>query len=135
MYPLLLNKEKLEDLDIRIKYHDKLNENIVSCDILLIDSKFFRNYWKDKRDYVISLLQRFREKCKQIIWLDTTDSTGATHFQVLPYVDKYWKKQLLRDVKLYERKFFGARIYTDFYKSYLKLSPKNSYSVEPIKKE
>ena len=135
MYPLLLNKEKLADLDILIKYHDKLNENIVNCDTLLIDSKFFRNYWKDKRDYVISLLQGFREKCKQIIWLDTTDSTGATHFQVLPYVDKYWKKQLLKDVKLYERKYFGARIYTDYYKTHFKLNPKTSYSVDPIKKE
>ena len=42
---------------------------------------------------------------------------------------------MLKDVKLYERQYFGARIYTDYYKTHFKVNPKTSYSVEPIKKE
>jgi hypothetical protein len=47
--------------------------------------------------------------------MDTSDSTSVTHFELLPYVDLYLKKQLLRDRSLYSREFIGGRIFTDFY--------------------
>lgn len=63
----------------------------------------------------IEILQLIRNKCERIVWLDTSDSTGTTQFEVLPYVDVYLKKQLLRDVKLYEKHHYGQRIYLDYY--------------------
>ena len=38
-----------------------------------------------------------RCRSAHLVWLDTTDSSGTTCFEVLPYVDLYAKNQLLKD--------------------------------------
>jgi len=133
MYPLLVNKNRFHELNISIKYYDRITGSLFDCDIILLDSKYFRSLWKNK-EKTISLLHDLREKSRSMIWLDTTDSSGATHFQVLPYVNNYWKKQLLRDLSLYEENHYGARIYTDYYKNRFHLENENVFSVEPLKK-
>lgn len=134
LYPLLVNKNKLGELSIFIRYFEKINNSIYDCDALLLDSKFFSELWSN-REYVLSLLQKIKEKSNQVIWLDSTASTGSTHFQVLPYVDKYWKKQLLKNLILYEQEYYGARIYTDYYKKKYNLKDEIVQKVEPLKKE
>ena len=52
---------------------------------------------------------------RHLVWLDTTDSSGTTTFEVLPYVDLYAKNQLLKDPNQYTHPFYGMRCYTDFY--------------------
>lgn len=63
----------------------------------------------------IEILKCLRNKCDCIVWLDTADSTGTTQFEVLPYVDYYLKKQILKDLSLYEKHHYGQRIYLDYY--------------------
>jgi len=133
-YPLLVNVQRLKELNISIKFFEKIKEKAFQCDILFIDSKHFRSLWNN-REYSMELLKRIREKSERLIWLDTTDSTGATNFQVLPYVDKYWKKQLLKDLDLYLNDYYGARIYTDYNSKNFNVKDRNVYSVEPIKKQ
>jgi hypothetical protein len=133
-YPLLVNKRRLRELNIILKYYEKIVEGIYDCDVILLDSKYFTKLWNN-RENVLSLLKRIKEKCNQVIWLDSTASTGSTHFQVLPYVDKYWKKQLLKDMILYEREYYGARIYTDYYKNKFNLKDEKVQKVEALKKE
>jgi hypothetical protein len=133
-YPLLVNKRRLKELNIVLKYYDKVKESIYDCDAILLDSKYFTKLWNN-RENVLSLLKRIKEKCNQVIWLDLTASTGSTHFQVLPYVDKYWKKQVLKDMTLYEREYYGARIYTDYYKNKFNFKNERVQIVEPLKKE
>ena len=48
---------------------------------------------KDRAE-VLSVL---RDHAKTIVWLDTADSTGTPLFDVMPFVDKYLKKQVLKD--------------------------------------
>ncbi len=133
-YPLLANKNRLGEMGISLKFYERLKEDIYACDILMLDSKYFRPLWENRAS-ALALIQKIRDKSKTLYWLDTTDSTGATHFQVLPYVDKYWKKQLLKDRALYEEDFYGARIYTDYYKKNFSLGNEDVFSVEPLKKE
>ena len=134
LYPLLVNKGKLKELNIFIRYFEKIENSIFDSDVILLDSKFFTKLWSN-REYVLALLQKIKEKCYRVIWLDSTASTGTTHFQVLPHVDKYWKKQVLKDMTLYERKYYGARIYTDYYKNKFNLEDENVQMVEPLRKE
>jgi hypothetical protein len=133
-YPLLVNKRRLRELNIILKYYEKVREGIYDCDAILLDSKYFTKLWNN-RENVLSLLKRIKEKCAKVIWLDSTASTGSTHFQVMPYVDKYWKKQVLKDMTLYEREYYGARIYTDYYKIKFNLKDEKVQKVEPLKKE
>lgn len=61
-----------------------------------------------------NILKKLKSRCNSIIWLDTADSTGTCLFDVLPYVDKYLKKQLLKDIKKYEKPIWGGRLFCEY---------------------
>lgn len=60
-------------------------------------------------------LKYIKSKTNILCWLDTSDSTGTCMFDVLPYVDFYFKKQILKDIKMYTKCFYGGRIWCDYY--------------------
>ncbi len=64
-----------------------------------------------------------------LCWLDTADSTGTCLFDVLPYVDLYFKKQLLKDTNLYTNEFYCARLYSDYYHQKLGLTDESLASI------
>jgi len=134
LYPLLVNKNRLKEHRVSIKYFEFIKDSIYDCDAILLDSKYFSLLW-DNREYVLSILDKIKDKCKQVIWLDSSASTGTTHFQVLPFVHKYWKKQLLKDRNLYEKQFYGARIYTDYYKKQFNLEDQRVGSFDSINRK
>ena len=87
-----------------------------NVDILLIAYHHSLSQLSNRRGWdKIELLKKLRDKCGCIVWLDTADSTGTTQFEVLPYVDFYLKKQLLKDISLYQKHQYGQRIYLDYY--------------------
>lgn len=61
------------------------------------------------------VLLYIKEKTRILCWLDTSDSTGTCMFDVLPYVDYYFKKQLLKDMSLYYEPHYGGRIWCEYY--------------------
>ena len=50
-----------------------------------------------------------------VLYFDISDSTGWLQSQVLPFVSRYYKSQLLRDRKWYFRPMYGNRIFADYY--------------------
>lgn len=63
-----------------------------------------------------SLMNKLRERCNKIVWCDTADSTGTLWVRALPFVDLYFKKQVLADLKLYTKEMWGGRIYTQYFR-------------------
>lgn len=61
------------------------------------------------------ILKRIKDNCNILIWLDTADSTGTCMFDVMPYVDLYFKKQMLKDISLYCSEMYGSRLFCEFY--------------------
>jgi len=113
--PLISYKRDLKDIRINMKIFYKIRNDIFDCDVLFINSKFFRKDWGAKGDKVFSFLKQAKSNGNNVVWFDVTDSTGTCQFQVLPYVDRYYKSQLLKDRNLYSQKMYGSRIYTDYY--------------------
>lgn len=62
-----------------------------------------------------SILGGVREHYRCVVWLDTADSAGCGMFDVMPYVDVYFKKQAYKDKKLYTKALYGSRLYCDYY--------------------
>lgn len=81
-----------------------------------------------------SVMKKVREKCNKLVWLDTADSTGCCLFDVMPYVDFYLKKQLLKDTSLYEEFMYGTRVFTDYYHKLLNVEDKNISREYPLLK-
>jgi hypothetical protein len=113
--PLIAYKHDLKFLEVDMKIMYKITNHIFDCDVLFVNSKFFRKDWSENGDKVFSFLDNAQSKVDYIVWFDVTDSTGTCQFQVLPYVDKYYKSQLLKNKELYSKKMYGSRIYTDYY--------------------
>lgn len=67
----------------------------------------------------LEIIKKIKSNCKMLIWLDTADSTGTCMFDVLPYVDLYFKKQLLKNKEDYCRDVYGARTFCEFYHNML----------------
>lgn len=63
----------------------------------------------------IELLKMIKGNCNLLVWLDTADSTGTCNFEVLPIVDFYLKKQILKDISRYEAPIWGGRTFCEFY--------------------
>ena len=88
---------------------------LFACDVLGVDSKHHRDLWTGGGTAVVDAIGALRAKVGRIVYFDTTDSTGYLAAALLPYVDRYYKAQLLRDRSEYLRPLYGHRLFTDWY--------------------
>lgn len=72
-------------------------------------------FMKIEQSERIEILKKIKEQSDMVVWLDTADSTGTPHFEVLPYVDRYLKKQILKDIELYSKPIWGSRLHCEYY--------------------
>lgn len=130
-YPVYRNLKTFERMDIKIKFYDFLNYNLKrSSKVVLVDYRigndlcaYYKYQEKDRNEIFVNFLKRLREKVESLVLIDTKDSTNI-QYELLPYVDKYLKKQLLKDPKLHQKKYFKDRLYTDYYaREYLMKKP------------
>ena len=131
--PVRHNKKAIKTRGYDIDIFYKPSSSCLNCDILCLLSKAAMLLLKDQNTYlqadgpVIQFIQQARQHTNKIIWFDTSDSTSVTHFELLPYVDRYLKKQLLRDLILYQKPFYGGRIFSDFYHRRFNITDETSF--------
>lgn len=72
--------------------------------------------WRETPDDASAFFRRLWERPDRgkIVFLDSYDPTSTPHFGVLPYVDRYAKRQLLRDLSLYQNDYDGGLVFTDY---------------------
>jgi hypothetical protein len=80
------------------------------CDVLLLATS-----WRRGAEETIDLCRGIHERPDRprVIYLDSFDSTSKPYLGILPYVDRYVKKQLLRDVHGYDGPLAGGYVFTD----------------------
>ena len=111
LHPIVHNKVLLNESGISVHFFYEILPAITDCDALIIDSKFFKSWYQGSEEKMYIFLDQARQDVK-IIYFDTTDSSGYLLGDVLPYVDRYLKHQILDDknlylTSLYERKIRG----------------------------
>ena len=91
-----------------------MNNKFYKSDFIFVDSRAITEKYTNKirRKLKLSVNYNFSETILKIqkinpniVWLDLTDSSGTTQFEVLPYVKKYVKKQFYKD-KSFTKKIF-----------------------------
>ena len=119
--PVRINKNKLLELGYDVKIFYKYTHDALSCDVLALLSKTILRSMQEKTAVclesgpTVAFLKKARQHANKIIWFDTSDSTSVTHFELLPFVDLYLKKQIFKDKNMYQKEFYGGRIFSDFY--------------------
>lgn len=109
--PLLKAKSYLRNLQIDLKIIHSIPSSVY--DTIIVDSKIFRPYWGSASypEAVLATLSKFRKLTQRLVYFDTTDSTGSVDTDVIPYVDQYWKPQLLAKPSLYTHNIYASRLF------------------------
>lgn len=83
------------------------------ADVVMVMTSF-----QESAEELIATFRRLYERPNRpkLIYLDYFAQTSSPYFGVLPYVDRYVKRQLLRDRSLYENDYEGGYIFTDYFK-------------------
>lgn len=123
--PLFFFKKEFDKLSIQFDFIRGFNnQNFDDCDYLFLNS---RNFPK-KKDFVdIDYLKKIYKKNQNLIWFDMRDSAGTTQFEVMPYVKKYVKKQIYKDLNFYKNKMYGGRYYTNYYSANNQIKDEKEY--------
>ena len=116
-YPVHLNRRYLKAIGLKFDFFGDMDESIVDCDVLFLSSRYFHleGQAPSGKSRILETLTNLKAKISRLIWFDLRDSTGNTQFDVLPYVTKYLKKQLLKERELYREELYGNRVYTDYF--------------------
>lgn len=132
-FPVFYNKKYLKKMGVNVRFLNLFNINYNKLsNIIGIDCRILDNLSKK---FKISFLNKLHKNIKYLVWFDTSDSTGTTQFEVLPYVHCYAKNQILKDFTLYKKDLYRSRIYTDYYaeKYNLKKSKNDLASLYAVK--
>ncbi|WP_341894474.1 hypothetical protein [Ferrovibrio terrae] len=115
LYPVVLHRRLLRDAGLTVRLFAAADEALTDCDVLIVDSKAFRDQWADSqtRQTALSRIAVWAGKTA-VLFFDTTDSTGWVNAAVLPLVQGYYKNQALRDRSLYATPLYGGRLHTDY---------------------
>ena len=106
-FPLYRWKRQLSDHGIKLNIFHQLDSKIHNADVVILSSRYFK-LWQDITtrnqklfDQLVSDLSALSKNTDNLIWFDNSDGTGSTDFDVVPYVDTFLKKQVLRDKTKY----------------------------------
>ena len=114
IFPLWIFNNACREKGIFLSFFTQVNDQLSDCDALLVDSKFHKSKWANNSENVLSQFAIWSEQTR-VIYCDTTDSTGTLQTELLPFVDLYAKAQLLKDKSQYGERFYGERIFADYY--------------------
>ena len=88
---------------ISIKYYNNhLDRDLPESDFLILHSRYFdrgKNIYNELRqdqESLINYLTEIRRTTAKLIWFDAADSSGSSDFSIIPYVDVFLKKQVLK---------------------------------------
>ncbi|MFA5010592.1 MAG: hypothetical protein WC644_01445 [Ignavibacteria bacterium] len=134
LLPLKFNKNSLYGRGYNLSFFFKPTKKCLTCDILILFSKPVLEMLNEKMAIIeepsptLDLLIKARKYSNKVIWMDTSDSTSVTHFELLPFIDLYLKKQLFKDKTLYKKNFYGGRIFTQFYHDKFSIIDSNPFN-------
>jgi len=144
-FPVWFNRKKIEKGGVKVRFQNFRNLRINKLSSLIgIDSRVFdiedkklEIWWKKNWTelYTLNFLKKLKKLGKLIVWFDTSDSTGTTQFHVLKFVEKYYKRQLLKDYSLYKQNFALGRYYTDYYSKKYKIEPEFDTYFYPLEQK
>lgn len=131
LYPVRKNKRRLRKRGCDVRTFINPEDKHLSSDILCLSSKYFTDWWHEP-EKVFEFIENAKKHCNKIVWLDDSDSSGVTHFELLPHINLYLKKQLLKDKTLYTKALYGDRVFTDYYHKKFGVVDKTTYQSKPL---
>jgi len=129
------NVKNLKNYNLDINFYYSINDKLLDCDIIILSSRFFYKKNFENIQNILLILKEINKKNSNIIWFDLRDSAGTTQFEVMPYVKKYVKGQLYKNINYYSQLMYGGRYYTNYYFLNNKISDDIPYEMTLLDKK
>jgi hypothetical protein len=109
LHPFRKWRKNIREAGINVEiYYDHTRKELLSSEHLLVHHRYFDYGWAnalntatDANGDFIKFLKHLRSNVGRLIWFDASDSSGTTQFPVIPHVDVFVKKQVLKDKSYY----------------------------------
>ena len=136
LFPLVKFKKNLLDSGFNINFYTNVkNNSLFDCNFLIIDYRYLYGDFQKNLQKLVQVLDGKKKNIDKVFFFDNSDSTGTLSNDIFEFVDVYLKNQILRDLSKYQEKFYGARIYTDFYFKNFKIIDNTPFYQTPVKKD
>jgi hypothetical protein len=103
--------------------------------ILILRYFRYENSKSKEKDVNINVMKKIRQNYSTVIFFDDADGAGDTRFEVLPFVDKYLKKQTFHSLEKYRRRLYGRHLFTDYYHKEYNINDDRAYTRVPLSQE
>lgn len=113
--PLILHRQALLQAGLTVSFFHRPSSSLTDCDALLLDGKYYSPRWVRESAQILEEITDYRERVRNLIYVDLLDSAGWDHARALPHVALYCKSQLLRDRSAYLEPLYGYRAFADYY--------------------
>lgn len=128
--PIHYFKDSFRENNLDFNFFNRITKDFYKADYLIISNRFFLNNFsvklsnKIKLNYNKNLLREIKKIYKinkNIIWFDLKDSAGNLQREIFPYLKKYVKNQVYRELSWYNKEFYRDRYFSDFYQNKYKI--------------
>ncbi len=109
-HPFYRWTKQFRDHGIKIEFYDHhQNKGLKDADYVFLHSRYFdkgknvNNNGREDDEVLIKYLTNLKESCGKLIWFDASDSTGSSDFSIIPHIDVFLKKQILKDKSAYNQ--------------------------------
>ncbi|WP_316791775.1 glycosyltransferase family 1 protein [Pedobacter frigoris] len=107
-HPFYRWASQLRANDIKVQfYYDHQDKALKDADCLLIHSRYFSGWQnlntrsEQNEHELLAFLLEMKQCSGKLIWFDAADSTGSGDFSIIPFVDVFLKKQILKNSEYY----------------------------------
>jgi hypothetical protein len=90
---------------------------------LLIVRYFKGRYHLEQEN--IEILKRLKTKYHTVSYFDDSDGADSIHSELLPFLDFYYKSQMLKDTSLFKKTMYGRQLFSDFYHTHFNVNDSN----------
>ena len=118
VHPIQAFAKQISQLGMQVKFHYGFDKSLADCDVLcIVDRRCHVSRLNRTSLDEVESAKRCRDLAKTVVWFDTSDSTGQTSFELLPYIDLYAKCYLLKDRSVYGSSSYSnsSRLWATYY--------------------
>ncbi len=117
--PFIYNRRLLrQQLDLQVEHieAETFSEIAKACENYDSEIVFLLPSWRESASEAERVLKKLRQDHphRQLIFIDPRAQVSTKYFNVLPYVDRFLKRQCYKNLGEYKHPFIGGSMFTDF---------------------
>ena len=136
LLPFIFLAKNINKFDIKFVDYNNRNLYKYSGDIIILVRKFHQLDIRNIKniDQMINYINNIKKRFSKVIYFD--DSAAVSHilFFLVPFVDSYWVRGLLKNKNLYSESFYGGRTYSQYYNQKYNVEDESIY-LSPLNKD